>query len=598
LGDIAADVHALRTWNHSPALYVFPDWLIAGAVELLPVRNALLPLAYASLLAVGYSFAAGALAGALGSSRFAGTLQCAAVLSVIMVVSLETPPFGLLRSMLVQGFAPYIHTGAALCTIAGFALVASLWDTGGRPPARIALAAIVLLTTFSDILFVAWFVVPALVLIAFDAALRRSKARLSLALVIGLPAVAGFLIERKLNFAGADYMQASEMTVRQSAASLLESVGKQLRSDDPIFLFVGLATVAILARGAWVFTKVLRRRAIDRPAMVELILAVSVLALIAAPIVTRKFSQPAHWRYLMLLPFLAVAWIGVVVARRVPPVARHSLAGLGIAASLAGAAPGALAFAPRLGDPAPLVACLDAEGLRAGIGDYWTAKQTMFLSDRRLHFVQLTPDGQIMRFNFNDAWFSGRADDGTPFTANFIVTTRLDQDALRRDYGDPARVITCAGQQVWLYDHPLEFAVKFAPALRAHSPRPDTIAGADLPGETGNVAGLSRVADASAKPGWLTFGPYAELLSGDYVVRLEFRSDQPGNRWQVVTDGARVELATGVLPDTDGALQTIEVPMHLGEDGAHALEVRSWFAGRGTLEVATLSIARLAPRRE
>lgn len=46
---------------------------------------------------------------------------------------------------------------------------------------------------------------------------------------------------------------------------------------------------------------------------------------------------------------------------------------------------------------------LTALGQRAGYGDYWTFKQTMFETDYAVHCVQLDAAGRQSHFNYNSA---------------------------------------------------------------------------------------------------------------------------------------------------------------------------------------------------
>src|SRR5262249_43661299 len=157
----------------------------------------------------------------------------------------------------------------------------------------------------------------------------------------------GQLIARRLTWRGwSTYIQDSGMTVRKSASFFLESAGGLLRSGDALSLFIAAGTIAILARGAWTLITVLRRRAIERPQLVELILAASVTSILVVPIATAWFSETAHWRYLMLLPFLVVDWIVAVLGRAAVSVTRVLVA-IAIASSFAFAARGVLAFAPH-----------------------------------------------------------------------------------------------------------------------------------------------------------------------------------------------------------------------------------------------------------
>src|SRR5262245_50089394 len=49
VGDLMMDRNALFTWYHSPALYIFPDWLLSLIVVAVPLPGSWMPLVYGAL---------------------------------------------------------------------------------------------------------------------------------------------------------------------------------------------------------------------------------------------------------------------------------------------------------------------------------------------------------------------------------------------------------------------------------------------------------------------------------------------------------------------------------------------------------------------
>ena len=107
----------------------------------------------------------------------------------------------------------------------------------------------------------------------------------------------------------------------------------------------------------------------------------------------------------------------------------------------------------RTGRAAAAETCLEAASRTTGIGQYWVAKLLELLtSQRRLHILQIGDNLERLPWNYNDRWFSHRADNGLPVAPDFIIPDQLDQAALRRRFGDPSRIMPCGNTPIWLYD--------------------------------------------------------------------------------------------------------------------------------------------------
>lgn len=65
--------------------------------------------------------------------------------------------------------------------------------------------------------------------------------------------------------------------------------------------------------------------------------------------------------------------------------------------------PQGVAGITRLQQAKTVSGVLTALGQRAGYGDYWTFKQTMFETDYAVHCVQLDAAGRQSHFNYNSA---------------------------------------------------------------------------------------------------------------------------------------------------------------------------------------------------
>jgi hypothetical protein len=105
----------------------------------------------------------------------------------------------------------------------------------------------------------------------------------------------------------------------------------------------------------------------------------------------------------------------------------------------------------------PLVACLDevsgsADGLtRHGFADYWNTKPIRIFSRNNLKVAQLNASGIDEHWISSDTWTNEVNQAAKSGQSIFIVTTRLDDLALKRRFGSPTKELICAGERVNLY---------------------------------------------------------------------------------------------------------------------------------------------------
>ncbi|ABD89682.1 hypothetical protein [Rhodopseudomonas palustris] len=108
----------------------------------------------------------------------------------------------------------------------------------------------------------------------------------------------------------------------------------------------------------------------------------------------------------------------------------------------------------------PAVDCLgdDAQTapLREGLAGYWTARQITASSEWRLHADPVSATGERYHWGNDPRSYSeSRIDRGRPPDYRWILPDGLDQAALTARFGQPARVIDCAGQTIWIYSQRL-----------------------------------------------------------------------------------------------------------------------------------------------
>lgn len=456
--DVLRDWGSLWTWHHSPAFYVFPDWFVAFAIMAFTGEHMAWPLIYAAIIFAFHASAGGMLLAA-GNGRpvYVGVCVAAAALVVAVGLVVVTDYLGGRHRLFVPLAMAYIHSGAVWAAMASAALMLLVLAGRGGRLHEAALGAAVFAAAFSDLLFVAWFVMPGMATAALHAWCARRCAGLRVAAIIAVAAGAGLLIDQWLHAVWRHVVVAG--TSQSGALSLawaeIEAIAA--RGDVPMLLALAISLAAI-ARGAAAFFAALRRRPLEPPATASLFLGAAAAAAMTAPLAFGTFASPDQDRYFVAVPMLAVIvaahWLlGAQRGASARVIARTG-ATVAVVGALALAWPAAAGI-PRLVAKPALQRCIEAEGRKEGFGDYWTAKQTMFASGRAIHIVQIEPDGKRMRWNYNERWFTVRADDGLPLKPDFIVAARLSSEALRRRFGAPSRTVSCEGNAIWLYDRPL-----------------------------------------------------------------------------------------------------------------------------------------------
>lgn len=444
--DSLADPGNILSWRHSPALYLVPDLLLATLLVALPIPWTMIPLVYSGVLLGLYSLATGWLlrvadltrSVATGAIAFAGALG-------LGYVFIQTQPTDTAYAMVMFLGQPFIHTGAILL---GLAYIAAATAQRLAPsPARVTvMLLLVALGTYSDRLFVLWFVLP---VIAVNILARRQWP-------LHWPTQATVLAVAVLSAAVDSYLRPTGIAIDslplQAPGVWWEgfvaavTAGKwHLPAVVVLSLAMSVRAIVLLGRPTW-----------TRWTLVEISLAAAQLAALATPLVTGTLVDFSNIRYSLaafLLPLVWLVALGFAASsgRRWPVLAAAGAAWITFAASI----PYGLAAAAASTAPNALVTCLLDRGLRDGFGDYWTAKKLIFDSQYRLHLVQLTDLASLYRYNYNDRWFTQRALTGEPLSPKFIITSGIRRDELASRFGAPQTSIDCAGHEIWLYDRPL-----------------------------------------------------------------------------------------------------------------------------------------------
>lgn len=158
------------------------------------------------------------------------------------------------------------------------------------------------------------------------------------------------------------------------------------------------------------------------------------------------YEGPQSWRYAhaaVWLPFLLL----IPKLRRPNPL-------LSWAALIAGAFGFWTAAETFHHDRDPLARCLSHQlGLRAGMANYWYARSTAAATDWQHHITPIGPNGRGWRVNTD--YTLNRVDPrhrDRPAQFNFILMQELEPARIVRAYGPPARIVTCPGSTIWVYE--------------------------------------------------------------------------------------------------------------------------------------------------
>ena len=460
--DLLSDPSSVLDWYHSPALYVFPDWLLAAPLVSIGLPSYSLPLLAGAMLLTLHAFAGGWLVAEGGGARVPLSAWVVAAALLLAGSAACLVPGQRIAPLLVAALGSlYVHSGAALSTIVGATLLVRL--LAGQPNGKLLwlLAAVVFAASFSDRLFVVWFVGPAVGLAALVGWSTRTRFRLGVALTLAVVSVGAVALETVVRgrVALAGYLKSSANFADPVASAA--AVWAQFREEPREYVVVvmlGLA-VAMIVRAAGVVLALLRRREPTKAALIEGLLGAGCAAAVLAPLAIGAFSELGHWRYFLVLFVNPLLWVALLLTRCESRRIRNGIAVVAVLVVLGAAggfASGARDTLARLRAPSAVEACIRSAGRTDGLGDYWNAKLLMFMTGRGIHVAPIDMEGDPFRWNTNERWFRERADGVRAARPDFIIVERLDAVALDGRFGPPARTAWCGSAELWFYDHPLD----------------------------------------------------------------------------------------------------------------------------------------------
>lgn len=478
----------LSGWRFSPAPNYFPDMAIYAVARLggTGFRTAAILCTFlqVALFLDGCRFLA-------STARLRGEAVLTAVVMVLLALCFwqffhranaypKNNDIYWLSSLVILGN----HFGAILASLWGLALIGGALQgrLRGAMGRGVILAALIVATGWSDMLYLIWFCAPAsfclLCAVGFGKGIRLRSA--ALALLIAL--CGGWVYYLQINYNPLleryhdDTVDGWETATRSFdyVRTFLFGSGPGNAAHAAIFgIVLALLVVHALVRLAAAFA----RGRMEAPAHVRTLytgfLAASPVVCIVAGCVTGMFHDLGTPRYMQPALYLTMAGLALAIAERMegrqirlPAWVRPAfLFGL---VPLLGLFLATRPYAERLAAP-PELSCLPADRPLTGLAEYWQARPLTLFGDGRLQVEPLTVDAMPFWWISNRFWFTHRRDrpDAMPLYS-FIDMRRLDPATVEKNYGKPSSVVSCASGEIWFYDDSEELTRRFMDLL-AHS---------------------------------------------------------------------------------------------------------------------------------
>jgi hypothetical protein len=431
---------------------VFPDLVALVSLDVLTGENwRWAMLAYSILQAAATTLLASAVIARLAKSSWSeAALAWIGVLAVVVVVSnlavLDLPAL----------YLPVEHFSTFLLSLFALWLVLRYVDDGRMSTLSLLFVSISVAELSSE-KFLVDFTIPAMIATAALACLRVLP--LLRATAIAACSLAGMIAGRLADHLLLRQPDMAMTHIAEHARTFLAEFPGYFR-ERPLICLVCLVLpqiIAIAAAAKWLLHRFDGRRlTISRADMpIAYIGCVGILAWWGAEAaLVIVYVDVGSFRYLapaMFWPLIFSAAVLVEVARS--HLKMLSLVPLATVATLLCARFGLSGLAPPILDwQHPLAACLQRADLRQGLADYWNSRSPTVSSGWTIQIDQITSDGHVYFWGNNKQWYDRSfADPKLAPDYNFIVTTRLNVDALRARFGEPQSHLHCGDDDVWIY---------------------------------------------------------------------------------------------------------------------------------------------------
>lgn len=612
---------SLSDWTIPMANYAIPDWpLYAAALALGSSPTATIAW-FMTLQAFLFVIAIGAMVRSLDApSPLTTTLIAVAPTSLFAAAG--TRPAAYLGSS-------YNHLGTYILALVAITLTLRWLRGHHRHMVLVASATVAFAATFSDRIFVFWYLVPAAAAIVALAITRQVPMRNAAAWlathitasISALPA-ADLLFPRRSPYALALAPSTSTAGLSSYGSALASTI-----TDAPVLSLVAAGLLVLL------LGQLLRGRTLaggTLPIETSRFLAVFILASVVSVSVAASLlgsGVDAHMRHFMILFFLPLVLGPLITGLRLRtsprPVEDPTAATIPTPAP-AGAATGVgptvmprlltvAAFAPvaliALGLPSTIadlssdrspvpVDCIEAAiggpGRHHGIASYWDARPIEVFSEGRLDVASFAPDLLPDLANADLTEFAIPAYDFA-ITSTHIRGWELPLERLIAVAGPPRRRQVCGPFTVsdWGPGGLLLYPVDGIGDVFA-------VSACDLPSQLATPDDTCALAvGEDPPPGFLSYGPYVGLVPGAYELTLHIRSDASSKAvvgdWDVIVDGATGHpLDAGPITGTDGRWKRLAVPVVVPAEGTRSIVELRVDPSVGPIEIAELTIERIS----
>ncbi|MCB1475673.1 MAG: hypothetical protein H6883_07575 [Rhodobiaceae bacterium] len=456
-GDILRDPTSYGRWVLPPSFYLVPDVALSALVIASGVKPLWQMPAYYAVMAALQCLAVGLVLARLRAIPVAlGMWAWTATLILIVLVGLISAELTVSSQTVLRTPLLFYHSGTLLLSLVAFRLLLGSSDSGSLPPAsRFWLSVLIVVATFSDLIFIGWLVAPAVLALVVIACRTRQFAFFRLALLIGALALIAAIAEIVVNAARRSYLHANDIF---HPFAVLSEYGRAIAASPDIASLIVIAVLIIAGLQALRIIFAVRTDAVGNAGgLATLFLGTGGPGALAGFIILGLTIDTVDYRFLIPVYVYPSLWLlyvlfGKPFARSLPAVAAAVPAlALGILAAFRfeDAPP------PMAAHHADLIACLDAEGRTAGLSDYWDAMAVMQPTGGRIHAVAIAADGLGYLWNVNRDWYFWRRDNGADAAFDYVVMRKLDPAKIAARYGTPDREISCADRTIWLYDRPV-----------------------------------------------------------------------------------------------------------------------------------------------
>jgi hypothetical protein len=454
--DFLRDPMSMASWHLSPAIYVFPDCLIALILHLLAIGPVYAMIANGAVLGVLLTLAGGYVLHVAGLADLPRALAVTAAAMLAGFVVGLVMPGTLDTDMQIWTLTTFIHSGTLL---SGVALV-GLWSSSEiaasrRPHLYVASLVLAGLASYSDVTFLIYVVIPVAIASGIAWLARPERALFRRTLLLIAVAVSGFALDRLTR---SEIRLKGNLGFVRNIEKWLDNIGPHL-ADNPLLVVFLLAMPVMLLRALYLTVRALKRHKLTTVEFIEIALAGIQGMAVLVPMLTGVFHEIWNLRYSLPIAFLPLLWILVLcrkgLARPWPfrPLRVWAAGIWGVAFAVSAWA--GLAALPTLTAEPPVVTCMQKLGLDTAYAWYWDAKAPVFLSNYRIHMVQLDPNGTRSIWNTNDRWVTHSVIDDTPISARAIDMRGLHAESVELIYGPAAEIESCGEITFWVYDHDL-----------------------------------------------------------------------------------------------------------------------------------------------